>query len=265
MYSCFYFFLPPHSSWAGGLKLPNCRPSLRRDDASRQTSPWGRTTPSEWSALKYCESLCLNVKLGSYGAMRCISFKTSDCVELNRKGELRKIEGNGVIEDMKNPAKLGISYSYGEDDCTFNSCCCVPICNVSGFGHMNRRKHLNRSLFLAFSPPLLPVLDPVHGLHQHGPGVFLHGHPQTLPRGLCLDPEPDTNPARRHRGEGQGDLRQQQHRREQDDCQQAAGLWQNPVSSRVLRCESKMVLVEGEDDWYSVMIEARRSRLSSVI
>ncbi|XP_032387846.1 apolipoprotein Da, duplicate 1 [Etheostoma spectabile] len=28
------------------------------------------------------------------------------------KGELRKIEGTGVIEDMKNPAKLGISYSY---------------------------------------------------------------------------------------------------------------------------------------------------------
>ncbi|XP_026230855.1 apolipoprotein Da, duplicate 1 [Anabas testudineus] len=27
-------------------------------------------------------------------------------------GELRKIEGIGVIEDMKNPAKLGISYSY---------------------------------------------------------------------------------------------------------------------------------------------------------
>uniref|UniRef100_A0A3Q3FCC4 Apolipoprotein D n=1 Tax=Labrus bergylta TaxID=56723 RepID=A0A3Q3FCC4_9LABR len=28
------------------------------------------------------------------------------------KGELRKIEGIGVIEDIKNPAKLGISYSY---------------------------------------------------------------------------------------------------------------------------------------------------------
>ncbi|KAG7470455.1 apolipoprotein D-like [Solea senegalensis] len=28
------------------------------------------------------------------------------------KGELRKIEGTGVVEDMKNPAKLGISYSY---------------------------------------------------------------------------------------------------------------------------------------------------------
>ncbi|XP_061550507.1 apolipoprotein D-like [Phycodurus eques] len=28
------------------------------------------------------------------------------------KGELRKIEGTGVIEDQKNPAKLGISYSY---------------------------------------------------------------------------------------------------------------------------------------------------------
>ncbi|KAM3604416.1 uncharacterized protein V6R79_010871 [Siganus canaliculatus] len=28
------------------------------------------------------------------------------------KGELRKIEGTGVIEDMKNPAKLGITYSY---------------------------------------------------------------------------------------------------------------------------------------------------------
>ncbi|XP_035527073.1 apolipoprotein Da, duplicate 1 [Morone saxatilis] len=28
------------------------------------------------------------------------------------KGELRKIEGTGVIEDLKNPAKLGISYSY---------------------------------------------------------------------------------------------------------------------------------------------------------
>ncbi|XP_028988901.1 apolipoprotein Da, duplicate 1 [Betta splendens] len=27
-------------------------------------------------------------------------------------GELRKIEGIGAIEDMKNPAKLGISYSY---------------------------------------------------------------------------------------------------------------------------------------------------------
>lgn len=32
----------------------------------------------------------------------------------NRKGKTRKIEGVGVIEDMKNPAKLGISYSYGE-------------------------------------------------------------------------------------------------------------------------------------------------------
>ncbi|XP_057713951.1 apolipoprotein D-like [Corythoichthys intestinalis] len=28
------------------------------------------------------------------------------------KGEVRKIEGTGVIEDMKHPAKLGISYSY---------------------------------------------------------------------------------------------------------------------------------------------------------
>ncbi|KAM8849578.1 apolipoprotein Da, duplicate 1 isoform 2-T2 [Spinachia spinachia] len=28
------------------------------------------------------------------------------------KAQLRKIEGAGVIEDMKNPAKLGISYSY---------------------------------------------------------------------------------------------------------------------------------------------------------
>ncbi|TNM98417.1 hypothetical protein fugu_014663 [Takifugu bimaculatus] len=28
------------------------------------------------------------------------------------KGQTRKIEGTGVIEDMKNPAKLGISYSY---------------------------------------------------------------------------------------------------------------------------------------------------------
>ncbi|XP_028328521.1 apolipoprotein Da, duplicate 1 [Gouania willdenowi] len=27
-------------------------------------------------------------------------------------GELRKIQGTGVIEDMKNPAKLGISFSY---------------------------------------------------------------------------------------------------------------------------------------------------------
>lgn len=28
------------------------------------------------------------------------------------KGELKKIEGIGLTEDMKNPAKLGISYSY---------------------------------------------------------------------------------------------------------------------------------------------------------
>ncbi|XP_036072383.1 apolipoprotein Da, duplicate 1 isoform X2 [Oryzias melastigma] len=30
------------------------------------------------------------------------------------KGELKKIEGTGIIEDPKNPAKLGITYSYGE-------------------------------------------------------------------------------------------------------------------------------------------------------
>ncbi|XP_036072384.1 apolipoprotein Da, duplicate 1 isoform X3 [Oryzias melastigma] len=28
------------------------------------------------------------------------------------KGELKKIEGTGIIEDPKNPAKLGITYSY---------------------------------------------------------------------------------------------------------------------------------------------------------
>ncbi|KAL3988709.1 apolipoprotein Da, duplicate 1 [Oreochromis niloticus] len=28
------------------------------------------------------------------------------------KGEVKKIEGIGVVEDIKNPAKLGISYSY---------------------------------------------------------------------------------------------------------------------------------------------------------
>lgn len=36
------------------------------------------------------------------------------CLELNRKGERKKIEGTGVIVDPKHPAKLGISYSYGE-------------------------------------------------------------------------------------------------------------------------------------------------------
>ncbi|XP_045075830.1 apolipoprotein D-like, partial [Coregonus clupeaformis] len=33
-------------------------------------------------------------------------------VTFDRKGELRTIEGTGVTEDLKNPAKLGISYSY---------------------------------------------------------------------------------------------------------------------------------------------------------
>lgn len=31
-----------------------------------------------------------------------------------RKGELRTIEGNAVVQDMREPAKLGISFSYGE-------------------------------------------------------------------------------------------------------------------------------------------------------
>lgn len=90
---------------------------------------------------------------------------------------------------------------------------------------------LLRSHALHHSPALLPVLDPIHWLREHGPGVFLHGHPEALPRRLRLDPGPNTNPARRHFGEGQRDLRQQQHWNEQYDCQQAAGLWQNPLSS----------------------------------
>ncbi|XP_026169922.1 apolipoprotein D-like [Mastacembelus armatus] len=46
-----------------------------------------------------------NFTLKTDSSMRVVSSEI-----LN--GELRKIEGIGVIEDMKNPAKLGISYSY---------------------------------------------------------------------------------------------------------------------------------------------------------
>ncbi|XP_022070775.2 apolipoprotein Da, duplicate 1 [Acanthochromis polyacanthus] len=51
---------------------------------------------------------------------RCIetnfTLKTDNSIQVVSseilKGELRKIEGSGVIEDLKNPAKMGISYSY---------------------------------------------------------------------------------------------------------------------------------------------------------
>lgn len=51
---------------------------------------------------------------------RCIESNFSLTTEISirvvsseiLKGELKKIEGTGVIEDLKHPAKLGISYSY---------------------------------------------------------------------------------------------------------------------------------------------------------
>ncbi|KAM3838215.1 apolipoprotein Da, duplicate 1 [Diretmus argenteus] len=51
---------------------------------------------------------------------RCIetnfSMKADNSIRLVSseilKGELRKMEGTGVTEDLKNPAKLGISFSY---------------------------------------------------------------------------------------------------------------------------------------------------------
>lgn len=77
---------------------------------------------------------------------------------------------------------------------------------------------------------LLPVLDPVHRLRELCPGVFLYGHPETLPRRLRLDPESHTDSAGLHRGAAQGDLCQKQHWCEQDDCLEAARLWQIPLS-----------------------------------
>lgn len=45
---------------------------------------------------------------------------------------MRKIEGIGVTEDMKNPAKLGISYSYGEwDICVAAVCCFLNFINLT--------------------------------------------------------------------------------------------------------------------------------------
>lgn len=43
---------------------------------------------------------------------------------------MKKIEGIGVVEDMKNPAKLGISYSYGEQHLvtTLRMTGCVMSC-----------------------------------------------------------------------------------------------------------------------------------------
>lgn len=74
------------------------------------------------------------------------------------------------------------------------------------------------------SPPILPLLDLVHGLRDLCPGVFLHGRPQTLPRRLRLDPGPDPEPAGLHHRESPEHLRLQQHRRDQNDPQPAAGL-----------------------------------------
>lgn len=48
--------LCPRSSWGDGLKLPNCRPSLRGAVASKAISLWHQATLFEWSAPKFCES-----------------------------------------------------------------------------------------------------------------------------------------------------------------------------------------------------------------
>lgn len=131
--------------------------------------------------------------------------------------------GTGVIEDPKNPAKLGITYSYGQREYTgvkiTTSCLCSDL-------------WLLLSASIQCSPPLLPLLDPVHWLRELCPGVLLHRRPQALPCGLRLDPGPHPEPAGRHRGEGQGDLCHQQHRRDPDDPQQAAGMWQNSLRLR---------------------------------
>lgn len=95
---------------------------------------------------------------------------------------------------------------------------------------MKVRRSSTAVRLLIHSPAILPVLDPVHGLRQPGAGVFLHRCPQAVPCGLCLGPGPNAEPARVRHREGQGGVRPQQHRRDQDDSQQAAGLRQNPLS-----------------------------------
>lgn len=76
-----------------------------------------RVVSSEILWVLSASSLCKWGVRRSFLYMCLFSFNLTWNLNLkkkNRKGELKKIEGTGVIEDMKNPAKLGISYSYGE-------------------------------------------------------------------------------------------------------------------------------------------------------
>lgn len=233
----------PHSSWGDGLKLANCRPSLRRDAASKPISLWRQTTPFEWSALKYCESylhfLSNSFQMCSQEIIfACFIFPWNKHeMWLSGMKQKRRAEENrrdwshrGSEESGQAGNKLFIRWVRHliHNNCYIrqSSPCITSGENIVG--------DLLLILFCApehHSPALLPLLDTVHWLRELRPGVFLHGCPEALPRWLCLDPGPNTNLAGLHHRESQGDLRQQQHRCEQDDCQQTARVWQNSLSS----------------------------------
>lgn len=95
----------PHSSWGDGLKLPNCRPSLRRAGASKPISLWRRTTPFEWSALKYCESslqfLCANVQSGGNICMAWISLNPTWNLTVWNKTEKESWGKSRALESLR--------------------------------------------------------------------------------------------------------------------------------------------------------------------
>lgn len=110
-----------------------------------------------------------------------------------RKGELRTIDGTAVVEDKKNPAKLGISFSYGTKLIFFfwafaRSLPCVF------FIHFESYFTFCFSAWI-YSFALHSILDFVHWLWEFSTGIFMHWCLETVSCRLRLDSGPHPIPA----------------------------------------------------------------------
>ncbi|XP_041660157.1 apolipoprotein Da, duplicate 1 [Cheilinus undulatus] len=100
----FVIFLPiitaqvPH--W-GPCPEPNVQPGFTLKEFMGRWFEIARL-PAQFEKGRCIES---NFTLTTDSSIRVVSSEIDE-------GELRKIEGTGVVEDIRNPAKLGISYSY---------------------------------------------------------------------------------------------------------------------------------------------------------
>lgn len=120
---------------------------------------------------------------------------------------------------MREPAKLGVSFSYCKSIIVFKSRTSLFYC----FQVWIALFFLNSlSVKFFFSHTLRPILGPVHRLQQHFSCLLVHWCSQAVSRGLCLDPLALTHSPRRGRLPRQRDLLTWQHRREQNETHRSA-------------------------------------------